>query len=185
MANIDFPRGLQVYGNCIRATQYKLTSNYAQDLFIGDPVINANTGYVTIATAGSTNAILGAIIGIYDLNEVPLQYWDTGHTGVGYVLVADSPEQLFVAQGDGDTTYLDFADRGGNINLNSGSGSTVNYLSGWELDDSATAGSDANAQVRLIKPVPVEGNGIGTANCDWIIRINNHQAGAGIVGAGI
>ena len=186
MANIDRPRGLQVYGNLLRSTEYTLSSAYAQDLFIGDPVaINGTSRDVVIATSGTGNAITGPILGIYDLNKVPLNYWDTGHVGIGYVLVADHPNQLFSAQGDGDTTYLDADDANGNVNLITGTGSTVNFLSGWEINDSDTGGSTAGDQVRLMKTDPRVDNTVGIANADWILRINNHTQSAGIVGAGV
>lgn len=186
MANIDRPRGLEPAGPILRKGEYKLPAGYAQDLFIGDPVVAIATGRdVNIATAGAGNAILGSILEIFDANKVPLAYWDSGHSGEGYVIVADHPEQLYVAQGDGAVSYLDEDDCNGNIPLVSGTGSTVSYRSGWELDDSATAGSTANDQIRLIRPVDRPDNTIGIANCDWLCRINNHQAAPGIVGAGI
>ena len=186
MANTDFPRGLQPIGPILSAREYKLSAAYAQDLFIGDPVVAIATGRdVNIATPGSTNAILGSILAIYDANKVPLNYWDSGHTGEGYVVVADHPDQLFVCQGDGDTSYLDENDCNGNVPLVSAAGSTVNYRSQWELDDSAAAGAEAAEQIRLIRPVDRPDNTVGSANCDWICKINNHQGLQGIVGAGI
>ena len=184
MANIDFPRGLQPWGNLLQATEYTVASDYATALFIGDPVIATGTGRnVTAATAGTGNKVRGAIIGIYDSNKVPLTYLPAS-TG-GYVLVADHPDQLFVAQGDGDTSYLDINDCNGNVNLIDGTGSTFNYRSGWEINDSDTGGSTAGDQLRLVRPADTVGNTVGIANCLWICRINNHQAAAGIVGAGI
>jgi hypothetical protein len=186
MANINHPRGLQPYGNLLQVTEYTLSTAYAQDLFIWDPVVvNGTSRDVVIATAGTGNAISGVIVGIYDLNKVPLQYWDSGHTGIGYVLVADDPRQVFIAQGDGAVSFLDADDANGNINLVSGSGSTVNYLSGWELDDSDTGGSTAGDQIRLIRPDQRDDNTVGIANADWLCRINNHTANAGIVGVGV
>jgi hypothetical protein len=186
MANIDHPRGLQPHRNLLRATEYKIPAAYAQDLFIYDPVIAIGTGRdINIATAGTGNPITGSILAIYDLNKVPLNYWDSGHVGEGYVIVADHPDQLFVAQGDGDTSFLDEDDSHGNINLVSGTGSTVNFLSGWELDDSATGGAVAADQVRLIRYVQGVDNTVGIANADWICQINNHTQSVGIVGVGV
>lgn len=186
MANTDFPRGLEVYGPLLRAQEYKCVAGYAQDLFIGDPVIAIATGRdINIATAGTGNPLLGSIIAIYDSDKVPLRYWDSGHSGEGYFLVADHPDQLFVCQGDGVSTFLDEDDSHGNLNLVSGSGSTVYYRSGWELDDSATGGTTAADQVRLIRAVDRADNTIATANADWIVRINNHQQTSGIVGVGV
>lgn len=186
MANVDRPRGLEPVGPLLSCREYKLSAAYAQDLFIGDPVIAIATGRdVNIATAGTGNPILGAIVGIYDSNKVALPYWDSGHTGEGYVMVADHPDQIFVAQGDGDTSYLDEDDCNGNVNLVSGTGSTVYYRSGWELNDSDTGGNTAGDQIRLIRPQDRPDNTIAIANCDWLCKINNHQANAGIVGVGV
>jgi len=184
MANKDYPRGLQVYGELLQATEYKLSSGYAQDLFIGDPVLQIGTGR-DVNIYGGTGPLCGSIIGIYDSNKVPLNYWDSGHSGEGYVLVADHPDQLFVAQGDGLVSYLDEDDSHGNILLVSGSGSTVNYRSGWELDDSDTGDTAAASPIRLIRAVDAPDNTIETANADWIVRINNHQNTAGVVGVGV
>jgi len=75
MANVDRPRGLEPIGPILSAREYKCVSAYAQDLFIGDPVIAIATGRdIQIAVPGSTNALIGAIIGIADENKVPLAY---------------------------------------------------------------------------------------------------------------
>jgi len=186
MANIDRPKGLEPAGPILRVNTYRVSTAYAQDLFIGDPVVANGTGNdVVIATAGTGNKILGAIVAIYDADKVPMNYWDSGHTGRGYIAVADHPEQLYSCQGDGDTSYLDADDCNGNVNLIAGSGSTVSYRSGWELNDSDTGGSTAGDQIRLIRPVDRPDNTVAIANCAWLCRINNHQALAGIVGAGV
>ena len=186
MANIDFPRGLEVYGNLLRATEYKVVAAYAQDLFIGDPVIAIATGRdINIAAESTGNPVLGAILGIFDSNKSPLNFWDSGHSGEGYMLVADHPDQLFVIQGDGDTSFLDEDDSHGNVNLKSGSGSTVYNRSGWEINESDTGGTTAADQLRLIRVVDRIDNTIAIANADWIVRINNHQHTSGIVGVGV
>ena len=186
MANVDRPRGLEPIGPILSAREYKCVSAYAQDLFIGDPVIAIATGRdIQIAVPGSTNALIGAIIGIADENKVPLAYQDSAHVGEGYITVADHPDQLFVIQGDGDTSYLDENDCNGNVPLVSAVGSTVTYRSGWELDDSAAGAATAAEQIRLIRPQDRPDNTIAIANCDWICKINNHQGLQGIVGAGV
>jgi hypothetical protein len=99
--------------------------------------------------------------------------------------VADHPSQIFVAQGDGAVSFLDEDDSNGNINLVAGSGSTINFLSGWELDDSDTGGTTAGDQVRLIRPEDITDNTVGIANADWLFQINNHTQSVGIVGVGV
>lgn len=186
VANIDFPRGLQPFGVLLRVNEYTLSSGYAQNLFIGDPVVRTGTGKnVNIATAGAGNRITGAIVGIYDANRIPMAYWPSGNSGIGYVMVADDPEQEFVAQGDGLVSYLDADDCGGNVDLVSGSGSTVYYRSGWELDDSMTADNTANRQIRLLEAIDVSGNTVALANAAWRCRINYHTEGPGAVGVGV
>jgi hypothetical protein len=155
------------------------------DLFIWDPVALTGTGNeIDIATAGTGNPIIGSVLAIYDSNGDPLQSYSDA-SGGGTCLVADSPDQFYVCQGDGDTSFLDIDDAGGNINLVAGTGSAVNARSGWQLDDSATGGATAGDQIRLVKPVARVDNTVGIANCDWICFINNHQRNAGIVGVGV
>jgi len=186
MANVNFPRGLEPYGNLLRVTEYTLSSAYAQDLFIGDPVELSATGRdVVVATAGTGNPLTGSITGIYDLNKVPLAYWDSGHTGIGYVTVADDPKQIYVAQGDGLVSILTTIDANGNVNLIGGAGSTVNYRSGWQIDDSDTGGGTAGDQIRLIRQVERDDNEKDVAYCDWLFQINNHTQSVGIVGVGV
>ncbi len=187
MANINRPKGLEVYDCLLRATLYQVPSAVVGnvDIFIGDPVILTGTGnQCDIATGGTGNPLLGAVLATYDTNGVPTNYHaDNG--GAGFLLVADHPDQLFSAQGDGDTTYLDVNDSGGNVNLVTGTGSTVSYRSGWEINESDTGGTTPGDQIRLMKAVPRADNTVGDANADWIFRINNHQQVAGIVGVGV
>ena len=184
--NVDFPRGLQPHEYVLHRATYNIPSGYAQDLFIGDPVILTGTGNeINIATAGTGNPILGAILALYDSNGDPLQYWASGTAGAGTVLVADDPYQYYVCQGDGDTSFLDADDAGGNINLVSGAGSTVYFRSGWQLDDSETGDATAGDQIRLVAPVRRVDNTVAIANADWVCLINNHQRLQGIVGVGV
>ena len=185
-ANIDYPRGLEVNGPCLRSREYTLSAAYSEDVFIGTPVVANGTGRdVVLATVGTGNPVLGAVIAIFDANKVPIAYWPDDKAGVGYVTVADHPEQQYIIQGDGDTTYLDINDCNGNVNLVGSGGSTVNYRSAVELNDSDTGGNTAGDQIRLIRPADRADNTVGIANCDWLCRLNNPQSAAGIVGVGV
>lgn len=194
MANTSKNIGLKVAGPLLGCTLYSVSSAYATALYLGDPVVASGTSnQVTVATAGSTNKILGAIIGVYDSNKIPGIATSTGErvpyrpaSTAAYVLVADHPMQLFIAQGDGDTSYLDANDAGGNVPLvASTAGSTVTGGSAWKLDDSATAGSEAAEQIRLVRPVDRADNEPYVASAEWYCFINNHQKLQGIVGAGV
>jgi len=185
VANNDFPRGLQPHGNLLHAGEYTLVAAYATNLFIGDPVIATGTDRnVTAATAGTGNPILGSVIAIYDVNKVPMSYWVGATAGVGYVVVADDPRQIFIAQDSG--TALGVNGCGGNVNLVAvHSGSTFNYRSGWEINGSDTPGNTAADQIRLLRPLQAVDNDGTAASCQWLCRINNHQLMQGIVGVGV
>lgn len=194
MANTQSPRGLRVAGPLLEAHWYSVAASYATALFLGDPVVLTGTSnQVTVAAAGSGNTIAGAIIGVYDTNKVPGIQASTGErlnykpaSTAAYVLVADHPRQLFIAQGDGDTSFLDLDDCNGNIPMvASTAGNTISGQSVWTLDDSATAGTSSADQIRLVRPVDRPDNTVAIAYCDWYCFINNHQRLQGVVGAGI
>ena len=188
MANADRPMGLQVYGPLLRVQEYTLSSAYSTAIYRGDPVIqNGTSTDVVIATAGTGNPLRGVVVGVFDVNHVPLAYWPASNPGIGYVLVADHPAQLFVVQDNAGTGAQTFGANGsgGNVNLASGTGSTVTGISGWELAGGDTPGNTAADQVRLIKAVPRVDNAVASVWCDWIVQINNHQGSVGIVGVGV
>lgn len=194
MANVQSPRGLRVAGPLLGVHWYSVAAAATVPLFIGDPVtLTGTSNQVTTASAGSGNALLGAIVGIYDTNKVPGIQISTGErvnykptATACYVLVADDPKQIFIAQGDGAVSYLDMDDCGGNIPLvASSAGNTLSGQSAWTLDDSATASTSVADQIRLVRPVERPDNTVGIAYCDWYCFINNHQRNAGVVGAGI
>jgi len=186
MANLDAARGLQIAGPLLSCRMYKMSAAYAQDLFIGDPLALDASGNAVIATAGTANAILGAALGFFTSAFVPLStvYHASGQAGSNFVLIADDPRQLYVMQEDSDGGSLAATDIAGNAVLVSGTGSTVTAQSGWEIDSSGGADSTAADQVRLLNILRSPDNAIGT-NCKWIVRINNPQGAAGIVGVGI
>ncbi len=187
MANNNRPRGLVPAGPLLSAKMCSMSAAYAQALYIGDPVRYDGTSIV-IATAGTGNAILGAAIGFFTSEFVPLTYsYHVASTaGTNYVLVADDPRQLFMMQEDsvGGTHYA-LTDISGNSNLVAGAGgSTTSGWSSWMADSSSTPGSTAGDQIRLIDILRRTDNAVGNY-CKWIVRINNHQGLQGIVGVGI
>ena len=192
MANVKSPRGLRIGGPLLGCHWYQVAASYATALFIGDPVVMSGTSnQVTSATAGSTNYILGAIIGVYDSNKVPGIQASTGErlnykppsTGA-WVLVADDPKQVFICQ-NGAGTGLDADAPGGNVPLAADStGNTISGQSAWTILGTAVAAGSAAEQIRLIRPVDRVDNAVGSY-CDWYCMINNHERNAGIVGVGV
>lgn len=189
MANVDNPRGLQIFGPLLSCRMYKMGAAYAQNLFVGDPMVLNNQGNAIIATAGTGNAILGAALGFFTPDFAPLatSYHPTGTAGQNHVLIADDPRQLYIMQEDGvGGSYWAITDQGGNANIiNNGSGSTFSGMSTWELNSSDTPGNTAGDQIRIISAYRSVDNEVGIDAARWIIRINNHQGLQGIVGVGI
>ena len=93
---------------------------------------------------GGSGAAIGAVIGCYDKNMKPALYIASSETGdgtvAGYVMVADDPEQLYVAQEDGDTSSLNiYAVALNAAAIATHAGSTGTGLSGMEIDSSSAA----------------------------------------------
>ena len=192
MANVNYPRGLQPHRNLLRATEYKIPAAYTAGgsnggLFIYDPVELRPAGReINIAQVGTGNPIVGSILAIYDENKVPLSHWVDATAAGGYCIVADHPDQIFVIQGDGVATFLVEDDAHANVNMAQSAGSTINFQSGWEIDESDAGDAGVAAdQLRLIRFEDITDNTIGIANADWLVKINNHQLTAGIVGVGV
>lgn len=185
MSNTNAPRGLEPVrkGATNPPNEYAVYGSAATAIYIGDPVARRADGTIDLATAGAGNYILGAMVGCFDSDGVP-QLYVPSSPGSGYTaMVTDDPNQEYIVQEDGATTDLALADRGNNVDLVSGSGSTSTGLSGWQLD-SDTKSTAASLQMRIIRKYEDPNNAIGDY-CRWICKINYHQNLQGSVGAGI
>lgn len=191
MANVASPRGLRVGGELLGCHWYAVAATYGTAMFIGDPVVQTGSGnQVVVATVGSTNAVAGAIVGIYDSNQIPGIQLSTGERAnykpastAAYVLVADHPRQTFIIQTDAGVYTI--ADAGANCSMASAAGSTVSGQSGWVIAAGTASSAGTSEQLRLIREVVRADNAAGLANTDWYVFINNHQRNAGIVGVGV
>lgn len=191
MANVASPRGLRVGGPLLGCHLYSVAATYGTAMFIGDPVVQTGSGnQVVVATVGSTNALCGAIVGIFDSNQVPGIQASTGErlnykpaSTAAYVLVADHPQQVFIIQTD--SGVYSNADCGANCSMASAAGSTVSGQSGWVIAAGTAASAGTTEQLRLIREVVRADNASGLANTDWYVFINYHQRNAGVVGVGV
>ena len=180
MANANIPQGLRPFrdgsnrmwtggGN----TYYIDTA--ANNFYIGDPVIvnggaaADGTRTVVIATAGATNRVTGAIVGIGiggaavpAINGGP--YLPAGASG--YVIVEDDPNVIYAVQ----TTTLAAGDMDANCVLSAGSGGSRITGSGWYVD-TGTKGTDATYQVRIVGIVQSPDNALGQY-CKALVRLN-------------
>lgn len=161
------------------ATRYYVGTGVATNLFVGDPVLvsgdgdAAGTPGVVLATAGATNYITGAIVGIESLTPSAILTNYHPASTAGYILVADDPNLVFAVQEDSDVSNIAAADISGNVDLVSGTGSTYTGQSGWMLN-SNTVGTGATLQARILGLLQAPDNAIGTYG-KWLIEINLHS----------
>ncbi len=198
MANANIPRGLVPYRRVDgemwsgAANIYYVPASYGTAIYVGDPVISVSSSNdangipaVNVATAGSSNAILGSCVGIVAGGEPIIAVtrdqpiYHPASTAQ-YILVADDPLLLFWIQDDASTqATAPNLWPSKNANLVSGSGSTVTGYSGWQLQASSVATTNT-LQLRVIKPLQQADNTISSTantnmNAKWLVKINLHQ----------
>ena len=152
---------------------------------IGDPVMLAGgaddrgVATVTLASAGSTNLILGAIVGMAGSKyggpgAVPGELETTVVPAVKnrdyYVLVSDDPNIVYMVMEENTGTALTAAAVGLNGSLVAGTNN--GYISGWVLDNDNEATTQA-LQVKLLGLVQMADNDFGLC-AKWKVLINNH-----------
>lgn len=202
MANVNAARGLVPYRRASGepynggGNVYWIPATYGTAVYIGDPVqivagsadgqgipsirvITAGNGTDSgIATYGLIGAVVGRIPGgepqvpVLQSNQV---YVPASNTGGAYVLVSDDPDMLYSVQENGNMgtgSAGSVLGPGKNVDLASGSGSTVTGYSGWQLN---SASLSANAlQMRVMRLLEQADNALGT-NAKWLCRINLNQ----------
>lgn len=201
MSNVNAPAGLipHSYLNGAQwngqARMYYIPSSDTNAYAIGDPMTLGGSADASgvpsaiLATAGTSNALLGPIVGMggkvyggavgvdpisQDRIIIPAT-----KTVAYYVLIADDPNIVFEIQEDSVSANLAAADVGTNVNLVSGTNN--GYISGWMLDSTPTAAT-ATLQCQLLGAVQRIDNAIGQY-CKWLVRMNNHNFKAGTTGA--
>ena len=166
MANVDAAFGAKpvrhLTGGVIRATEYKIVKEYAANVFTGDFVQLAATGYVQVGAA--TNRLLGVFNGCkYTASNgevVFKRYWPTGTTtlndGDVTAYVYDDPNIVWAIQSSGSA---DFADIGNLADIVAGAGSTSTGQSGFEINGTTGTGT---AQLRILGLYNEPKNAYGT-----------------------
>jgi hypothetical protein len=188
MANANVARGLIPYRRNTgepyngSANIYYVPASVASNIFIGDPLIwltnsadSQGIPGVTLATAGSSNNVLGVMVGIVAGGEPQLPVtrdlpvYHQASTA-GYILVADDPDLLYMVQENSSGGAMPQGAPGRNVNLVSGAGSTVTGYSGWQLA-SNTLATTATLQMKVMRMLEQADNAVGT-NAKWLCRIN-------------
>lgn len=178
---------------------YYVPASYGTALYVGDPVqivsgaadtqgipsvqlVTPGNGTDSgISTYGWIGTVAGRIPGgepqIPVLQGNPV-YVPASNTGGCYILVADDPDLLYWAQengsmaGAGPYTAGAVTGPGKNVDLVSGSGSTVTGFSGWQLGSSSL--STSALQCKVIRLLEAADNQLGT-NAKWLVRNNLNQ----------
>jgi hypothetical protein len=199
MANTNAPFGFRQYRGTGSAPTYEQTvrkilpvggASPGAAIYFGDPVTNVNTGYITVATAG-TAQIAGILAGVKYLSTsekrtVWSNYWPGGapSTGDAEAYVISDPNAQFVVQAGG--TAIGFADLGLNVQFNLGTGNANTGISGAFVESPAVT---ATLPFRLIgfvqDPPGAEGTDIASAYNQVIVGFNNvttRNNGAGPTG---
>ena len=188
-----------------QARTYSIAASYGTALAIGDPCISSGTsdafGIQGIAIGGTTGALRGVIIGLYNsgstvgipggvtvgnINNLNITYRPASDANVWYAAVVDDPNVLFEVQEESNGTQLSAAEVG--LNTISKSGTNNGYLSGWMLPSytGATPNTTATLQLRLFglsqKPA---GTNVFGAYAKWLVQINVHELAHGTGAAGV
>ena len=183
MANQDAAFGMRAIGKVGQNRDNQGLSEYsiaasATAIYQGDAVKMANTG--TIVVAGAGGAITGVLNGIFytDANTNKptwanhLAASNTATDIVGFI--SDDPYERYEIQSNNAgasalTDVFNVAD------IVYAAGSSPDFVSKVELDDSTlAAGSSATLQILGLSKDP-SNNTVGAANVNWIVRINEHE----------
>lgn len=151
MASTDAAFGFQPWGEVLRANIYAIVTANATALgpgmlmeAVGAGLTTKHFGTIQSAISeegGAAGSILGAVLACFDENYMPVSYIAATTTGdgtiAGYALIADHPQQMYIAQEDGDTSSLAVADIGLNVEAIGTGVSTTTGLSTMEIDSSS------------------------------------------------
>ena len=181
--NQDAPFGLKPIGKVGQNRDNQGLSEYdvaasATAIYFNDAVKMKNDG--TIEVAGAGGAILGSLGGIFFTDATTSKptfanHLNASNTATDIVgFVSDDPYQRFEIQSNNssasqNTDVFNVAD------IVYAAGSSPDFVSQVELDDSTlAAGSSATLQILGLSRDP-SNNTVGAANVNWIVRINEHE----------
>ena len=185
MANVDAAFGFKPYGNVLRVQLYAFAASYGTAVYHGDLVTIDSAGYtskyggqVPGVAKSEDGAMIGAVVGLMDHKMDPIMYLAASQAGdsvvAGFALVADHPDQIYVAQEDGVADPLDLADIGLNCQTIGTGGNTGTGISTQEIDSSEHAATTTHA----LKIMNIyEDDTPSSAWARWIVKINNHCLG--------
>ena len=181
MANQDSPFGLRAIGKIGQnrdnqgLAEFSIAAS-ATAIFGQDPVKALNTGTIGVAAAG--DSLLGALNGVFftDVNTSKPTFANhllAGNTATDIVgFVSSDPYERFEIQSD-NTTASAQTDVFMNYDITYAAGSSHDYLSGVELDDSTT--STASGQLRVVGvSKDIKNNDLTASHVNFVVMINEH-----------
>jgi len=183
MANQDAAFGLKAIGKVGQNRDNQGLSEYsiaasATAIYQWDPVKMAATG--TIVVAGAGGAIMGSLNGVFYTDASTSKptwanHLNASNTATDIVgFVSDDPYERFEIQSN-NAGASNVNDVFAVADIAYAAGSSPDYISGVELNDATIAnGSSATLQILGASKDP-SNNDVGSANVNWIVRINEHE----------
>ena len=182
MANKDAPFGMKPIGKVGQNRDNQGLSEYdiaasATAIYFQDPVKMLNTGTIGVAAAG--DALLGVLTGIFFTDASTSKPTFANHLDASNAatdikgFITDDPYERFEIQSNNSgasasTDIFNVAD------IVYAAGSSPDYVSQVELNDSTLAnGSSATLQILGLSKDP-DNSDVGSANVNWVVRINEH-----------
>jgi hypothetical protein len=180
MANQDSAFGLRAIGKIGQNRDAQGLSEYsiaasATAIYQGDPVKALNTGTIGVAAAG--DVLLGSLNGVFYTDPSNKPVW-ANHLAaanaatdiVGFV--SDDPYERFEIQSNnaGASAQTDVFM---NYDIAYAAGSSPNFVSKVELDDSSTVSTTAQLRVIGVSKDP-SNNELASANTNFVVEIVEH-----------
>ena len=183
MANKDSAFGLKPIGKVGQnrdaggLSEYDIAAS-ATAIYFNDAVKMKNDG--TIEVAGAGGAILGSLGGVFFTDATTSKPTFANHLNASNTatdikgFISDDPYQRFEIQtnntgASANTDIFNVAD------IVYAAGSSPDFVSKVELNDSTLAtGSSATLQILGLSKDP-DNNDVGSANVNWVVRINEHE----------
>jgi hypothetical protein len=181
MANKDSAFGLRPIGKVGQnrdnggLSEYDIAAS-ATAIYFQDPVEMGSGGTITVAAAG--DVLLGSLNGVFftDASSSKPTYanhLDASNTATDIVgFVSDDPYERFEVQSNNSGASAQ-TDIGNVANIVYAAGSSPDYVSKVELDDSDLATSDGQLKVIGLSKDP-DNNDLTSANVNWVVTINEH-----------
>lgn len=199
MAAADYAFGFLPYGPVLRARYYGVVTAPAIHYFHGD-IVGTHTNHVLTpmgylpgvksgAVIDGVDNLLGTVLGIYDEDLHPISFIDKSRVGneviAGVLLIADHPEQQYVAREDFAGDAIDkLTEASMNADIESVTDNAGHEDKGVskQMIDSSTIAESKALQLKLYGPHPNDEDLFGddtpgtslSEGCRFICKINEH-----------